>query len=102
MESITEVLKTSHDDDQGVSIATYIDVIHESVLNSPDLKDEWYAKILSGEELSVGADALDQSSELVTSGERFVLSTSIDTSIMSFTNVRASYDVLYLASLDLH
>jgi len=98
MESIIGVLKTSHDDDQGVSIATYIDVIHESVLNSPDFNNEWYAKILSGEELSVGAGALDQSSEVITSGERFLLSTSI----MSFTNVRASYDVLYLAYRDLH
>lgn len=102
MESITEVLKMSHDGEQGESIATYIDLIHESVLNSQDFNDEWYAKIFSGKELSVGVDTLDQSSELITSGERFVRSTSIDPSIMSYTNVRASYDVLYLAYLDLH
>ena len=97
MESITEVLKTSHDDDQGVSIATYIDVIHEGFSNNSIPNDQWYAKILSGEELSLGAGALYRSSEVITSGERFLLSTSI----MSFANVRVSYNLLCLAYRDL-
>lgn len=97
MESITEVLETSHDDDQGVSIATYIDVIREGFSNNSIPNDQWYAKILSGEELSLGAGALDQSSEVITSGEQFLLSTSI----MSFANVRVSYNLLCLAYRDL-
>ena len=101
MESITEVLKMSHGSDQGASIAAYIDSIRESFLSSSIPNDEWYAEIFSGKELSVGADTLDESSELITAGKRFVLSTPIDISIMSFAHVRASHDVLHLAYRDL-
>ena len=101
MESITEVLKMSHGSDQGASIAAYIDSIRESFLSSSIPNDEWYAEIFSGKELSVGADTLDESSEFITAGKRFVHSTPIDISIMSFAHVRASHDVLHLAYRDL-